>query len=135
MPSATVIISLLLVGFSSYMLTIQLRTRRRGGDEFQGAKCFPRFYKTQFRRRLQLNLMLGVCGFAILASLWLPKNPLLVGSYWIGIIFWVLWILILALIDLLVTRGHFRLLEDDQRIEHAQLQAKLIRTDGEENGR
>lgn len=115
------------------MLIMQLRTRR-GNPELRGTKYSNRFYKTQFRRRLQINLMLGVCGFAMLVSPWLPKNPLIVGSYWAGIIFWVLWILILALIDLIVTRGHYRLLEDNQQIERARLHAELIRSNSEENG-
>ena len=81
------------------------------------------FYFRQFRRRAQANLMIGIVGVAIIVGQWLA-DPLVVGLYWLVVLFIVGWIILLAFADALVTKVHF---DGLQREQHSELRAEISR--------
>ncbi len=117
MDWATIVVSLLLIGASAILTVLHIRSRRNEKKQFCAGRFKSRFFKKQFARRIQIGLMLGITGIAMLGSQWLPHHALLFGCYWLGITAWVLWILLLGLMDVFATYRHFAKQEHDQWIQ------------------
>ncbi len=69
--------------------------RRRGAEEVA-------FFGRQYRRRKRLNWLIAITGLAIITSP-LIRLPLLRLAFWGGVALVVLWILFLALLDLVAS--------------------------------
>jgi hypothetical protein len=74
-------------------------------------------YQVQFRRRIQVSMLLILLGVMIPFGDWLielqRKDPgrnaaLWLTAFWIGVLFVALWIMLLAVFDWLSTRMHVR---------------------------
>jgi len=72
-------------------------------------------YRRQFRRRLQVALLLILLGILLPIGDWLTervvlqrKNVQWVAAFWIAVLFMALWIMLLAALDWLSSRMHVR---------------------------
>ena len=97
------------------------------------------FYRRQFRRRMQTSGMLGVLGIGVLVgrllmNLSLPR--IVLACYWAGVLLLLVWLALLALVDVWATKFYFGRLRDRVRLEQAQLRAAADRRIAErDNGR
>lgn len=70
-----------------------------------------RHYRRQFRRRIQVAVLLILVGVMIPLGSWLMVqniNPKWIAVFWIVVLFLALWIMLLAAFDWLSTRRHVR---------------------------
>lgn len=121
--------SLLLLAASAVMLGLHVRAWRRVQNEQLDEREHD-FRRRQFRRRMQTSAMLGVLAVAILIGHWItspPLPPLAPLVFWGVVVLVVLWMGMLAMADLVVTRLHFRRLRDGYLVQQARLQAELRR--------
>jgi hypothetical protein len=93
------------------------------------------FWRRQYRRRMQTSAMLGVLGAAILVGQLLMP---VVHASWFLLVFWggvlvlVLWIVLLALADMVATSYYYGRERTGFARERAQLEAELRKARGEE---
>lgn len=83
----------------------------RHRDLPQGDDRERRHYRLQFRRRIQVSVLLIVLGAMIPIGDWLMvqrRNILGVTIFWIAVLALALWIMLLAAIDWLSTRMYIR---------------------------
>lgn len=83
-----------------------------------------RFYRNQFRRRMQSSAMLGLVGILALVDLWIADATAR-AVLWCFILLIVVWTLILAGTDWLASRLHFDKLLSASAVEHALLKREL----------
>ena len=83
-----------------------------------------RFYKSQFRRRMQTSALLGIVGLLALADLWIAS---VTGRavLWGVVLLLVLWAVILAASDWLASRLHFDKQLSAHAVEHALLKREI----------
>lgn len=133
---AGAIVAVVLIGASAIALRrhrVQWHRQRhaRGlGDADRG------FFYRQYRRRMQVSVMLGICGIGIFlgTNVLSPRAaPRLFILCWLGTLLLLLWMALLAAADALAIRNHAR--RDLQHIADQQhvLRAKLRRM-GAHNG-
>ncbi len=72
-----------------------------------------RHYRRQFRRRIQVSVLVFLLGVLIPVGDWLMtnaqrKHPQWIALFWIAVLALTMWIMILALFDWLSTRMHVR---------------------------
>lgn len=80
----------------------------------------------QFRRRVQASLMIGIVGIAIFGGQFL-ESPTMIATFWAGVIFLLLWIVALAMADILATQQHFGRVHRDHVAEQMQIQVDILR--------
>lgn len=115
------------------MTVAHRRVRRIEEARLQAESRADRYSKKKFKRRMRMSVMLGIVAIAIFISPWLPSDALFFGWYWLAVTSWVLWILLLALWDLFVTRRYLGYLQHDQWLKQVRLQAKMGTINREEN--
>ncbi len=120
MDWTTVAVSLLLIAVSAGLTVLHVRSRRNDKKQLHPGQFGSRFFKKQFARRVQISLILGITGIAMLGSQWLPHHALLFGWYWLAITAMVLWILFLGLMDIFATHRHFAKEHHDQWIQQVK---------------
>ncbi len=123
-PSSLVSLFLLLCAVG--MMAWHLRSWRRIGHAESDADELDYHYR-QFRRRMQTSAMLGILAVGIFAGQWITGPPLLVGIFWSGVLLGVLWLALLALVDIWATRHHYNRLRQTNLVEQAKLQAQVRR--------
>lgn len=77
-----------------------------------------RFYHIQLRRRTQVSAMIGIVGLAVLYGQTLTISPATL-VYWFVVVLVVVWIIILAIVDFVVTRMHLTQRHREQLVEKA----------------
>jgi heme exporter protein D len=108
----------------------------RAWKAFQAEPLEPEdreYRRRQFRRRMQCSSMLGLLAIAIVVGrliMLIPAPPLPVFVYWSAVVLVVLWIGLLAVVDMIATKHHFARVRDHCLIEQAKLQAELRRLQG-----
>ncbi len=68
-------------------------------------------YRRQFRRRIQVSVLLVLVGVMIPLGDWLMvqrRDPKWIAIFWIAVLFIALWIMLLAALDWLSSRMHVR---------------------------
>ncbi|HET6883711.1 MAG TPA: hypothetical protein VFI31_26390 [Pirellulales bacterium] len=92
------------------------------------------FQRRRYRRRLQTSGLLVVLGVAMEGGQWIPaqNHPSLFVFFWFAVAMLALWLLGLALCDVVATRLHLQQQLREQLIERARLQAELTRVKAEE---
>jgi hypothetical protein len=89
------------------------------------------YHRRQFRRRMQSSGMLGLLAVGILVGQVIaravPLTVLLV--FWGGIVLLVIWVLLLAVADIVATKYHYGRLREGCLIEQAKLRAQLRRVE------
>ncbi len=117
--------SLVLLVASAVMLGLHHRTWRHLQEQPLDAREHD-FHRRQFRRRMQTSAMLGLLAVAVFIGHWMtspPLAPLAWLIFWGLVVLVVLWMGLLAMADLLVTRFHFRRLRDDYLAQQTRLKA------------
>ena len=85
------------------------------------------FRRRQLRRRLQTSGMLAVLAVAIFVSPWMNVNAWLFTLYCFCMLVLVVWVAVLAMVDLWATQHHYGRTRDAYLAEEAKLQAELRR--------
>lgn len=114
-----------LLGASAGLLWMHLRAWRASRLESQDEQAFE-FRRRQFRRRMQASGMIGVVGIAVAASLAVTA-PLMTAGLWLVVLSLVVWMLLLALADMVSSYFYYAQVRARHAAEHASLQAKLDR--------
>jgi hypothetical protein len=86
------------------------------------------FRSRQYRRRMQTSAMIGVLGMAIVVGqllLDVVKSPKFPVYYWIGVLALLLWIVLLAVADMVATSTYYSRERSDLAVGHAKLQVEL----------
>ncbi len=84
------------------------------------------FFHRQYRRRRQVNVLLGVVAIAILLGVWV-QPPFLSILFWLGVVGLVVWIGLLATLDFISTYSFFQDVGADQRATREALSAEIDR--------
>ena len=78
----------------------------------------------QFRRRVQASSMLGVVGVAVVLGQYIPISPMAL-IYWFIVVLVVLWIILLALADLVSTHLYLEEIRRDTIVEQTLLREEM----------
>lgn len=123
-----ILFSLFLLAVVISLLVLHVRAWRKARQ----AKLEPverRFAHRQFLRRMQASAMLGLVAVSIPAGSFIPhlRWPTVFVFFWSAVAMLVIWVLLLAMIDILATGRHT--LEASRRnlTEEAKLRAELRR--------
>ena len=123
--------SLFLLICAAGLMASHVRTWRRFQQRRE--QLNPRefdYRRRQFRRRMQSTAMLAILAVALLAGHWITAQhvrPLVFSVYWGSVLLVVLWVGLLAVVDMIATKHYFARLRQDCVIEEAKLQAELRR--------
>ena len=88
------------------------------------------FRRRQFRRRMQTSAMLGLLGPGVLIGrllVTLRPEPIVILIYWGVVLLVLIWISLLAIVDVWATRFHFGRVQEHLLLEQAKLRAELQR--------
>ena len=120
---ANTIFASFLIGLSAVLFLWHWQQWRSEEQVHNSDPRDARFYRTQLRRRAQASAMLGIVGLALLygQTLAISAGTLV---YWLVVVLIVLWIIVLALADMLLTRMHLTRRRNDQIVEKACQEAK-----------
>ncbi len=121
------VIAVLLVVASAGLIVWHIRTWNQFAAEEPGEREL-KFRRRQYRRRLQTSTMIGLLGVAIFVGQLLldtVHSQKFHVYYWIGVLLLVLWILLLAIGDMVATSFYYSRERSDFAVQHAKLQAEL----------
>lgn len=122
------LIPLAIVVLSGFLMAWHVRQWRveQAGD--QNADDH-RYQRGRFRRRMQSSAMLCLAGVAMVVGQLIraKEQPSLYVFFWWGVAILVLWVMALALADILATRQHIARLKRQRIVEEARLRAELAR--------
>ena len=121
----SILFSIFLIVVAAVLSAVQVRTwrsarRRELNDRDR------RFVDRQFRRRIQIDVMIGVVGVAVLGESWVA-GPVAKAIYWSGMLLIGVWIMLLALADIASSRIHLQRLHREHVADFAALRADLRR--------
>jgi hypothetical protein len=122
----TTLLALVLIVASGFLV----RWHWRVWQSSEGSDAEPSekdFLHRQCRRRMQASGMIGVIRIGMFIGQFLDRWPLLKLFHWAGVLLLVLWMLLLAVADLIVTRQHFGRLRRDHLMDEIRFQADLRR--------
>jgi hypothetical protein len=91
-----------------------------------------RFYRNQFRRRMQVGAMVGIVGLLALVDLWI-RDVTSRAVLWCVVMVILLWAVILAVSDWLASRLHYDKLLAANAVEQALLQREIKKFQREQN--
>lgn len=127
----------LIVLFAGVMIYSHLATwRDLKENKSQEDAADHDFRRRQCRRRLQASSLLALVGVAMFVGQLIDaqRNPSFFVFYWCAVALLVLWVVLLALADVLATRFRLGQLRQDRLIETAKLQAQLRIVKARQNG-
>jgi hypothetical protein len=134
-----ILVSVSLLSIAAGMIFWHIRSWR--SFQRQELDAGERNYRwRQFRRRMQMSVMLGLLAIAfpvgdILTSHATIDSAGWLAFYWLGVIFLACWIVLLALVDMWATRHYFGRMDNRCFVEQIKLQAELRRiAEREKNG-
>lgn len=119
------LIALLLLLAAGVMMFIHVRTWHTVRQQ-DSSSNEVNYYRRQFRRRMQSSAMLGLLGVALFIGQ-LITRPILEIAFWGVTLILVVWLGLLAGVDIIATRYHFGRLRRNYLIEQVKLQAELRR--------
>ena len=98
-------VGLMVVGIA--LVFTHLRARQ-AAEQFHADGLERGFRLRQFRRRMQTSMMVFWLGVGTLVGQWIPRrdHPTLFVLFWCAILLFTLWLILLALADVLATRVH-----------------------------
>jgi len=127
--SATVVVSLITVVAAGAMLWWHWSAWRHAQtDDLDDLE--RDFRERQFRRRMQASGLLGVLGLALLVGAVLMRIPLSPGFltlYWCGVMALVVWMALLAAVDVWATKYHYGRARAAWAAERSRLEADARR--------
>ncbi len=95
--------------------------------ENKGDEAELDFRRRQYRRRMQTSAMMGLLVLGTFGGQFITGPPVLIVSFWAGVLLVVVWIALLAGADYLATRYHLSRQQHDCIIEEAKLHAEAHR--------
>jgi len=117
-----------LFGFSLIVLSVTMLCRHsvncRDAQASAENDSHLHHVSRQFRRRAQASGLLGIVGIAVAVEQHIPVSPLAL-LYWFVVVLVVLWIIVLALMDLVGTRRHLDQIRRDTLVERALLREEI----------
>ncbi len=124
---SSVAVALVLVGTSVVLIVRHVRVwKRLSSEELEEREL--NFRHRQFRRRVQTSAMIGLMGVAIAVGQVLfhvVNSAKFKGYYWIGVLLLLLWIMLLAVADMVATSAYYSRERSDLAVGHAKLQIEL----------
>ena len=120
---SSLLFALFLLAISAALIVWHVLAWRRA-DHGGLADADYRFYRHQFRRRVQASALLGMVGVLALVDMWIQDVTARV-VLWCVILLIVLWSLLLAGADWLASRLHFDKLLSANAVEHALLKREI----------
>jgi hypothetical protein len=124
---SSIVVALILVGTSVALIARHVRVWKQLREEELDERELN-FRRRQFRRRVQTSAMIGLLGVAIVVGqvlLDVVKSPKLQVYYWIGVLALLLWIVLLAVADMVATSAYYSRERSDLAVGHAKLQVEL----------
>jgi putative copper export protein len=115
----------LLILLAGTLIVSHWRSWRRVRDDAALSEVERRFAWRQCRRRTQASAMIGIVGLAMSIYQLVPPDEVLVTVYLGGLLVVVLWIMLLAIGDVIETKSHFGRIRREQRSAQARLAAEL----------
>ena len=105
------------------------RRERAAHDDRSLDDVERRYFARRWRRRVQAGVMVGVVGLLFLGSQAISprERPSLFVYYWCAVTAVTLWIVALAISDMLSTRMHFLRLMHLRAVEKAALEARVAK--------
>ena len=94
---------------------------------------YRKFLSDQCRRRVQASGMIGLIGVAMFIGQFLSRWPLVNVFHWAGVLLLALWVILLAMADLLITRNYLGRIRRDQILDAMRYYAENNRRDGEDS--
>jgi hypothetical protein len=88
------------------------------------------YYRRQYRRRMQTSALLGILAVAMVIGELLTRwvsSQLFIFIYWAATLVLVVWVALLAAVDIWATKYHFGELRQKYLIEQAKLHAEIRR--------
>ncbi|HZL90780.1 MAG TPA: hypothetical protein VFB96_20600 [Pirellulaceae bacterium] len=130
---SSILFAVFLLAISAGLIAWHVLAWRRA-DHGGLADADYRFYRHQFRRRLQSSALVGLVGVLSLVDLWIQDVTARV-VLWCFILLIVLWALLLAGADWLASRLHFDKLLSASAVEHALLKREIEKIRREQNAK
>lgn len=126
-----VVISLSLLGISGLLVD----SHRRAWRVVRESSTLPardrRFARSMYRRRMLASGTIGLVGAAIAVGPLVPQLPLPMAAYLAAMLAACAWIMLLAMLDVLATRQHYRRLRSENRARQLQLTLEMQMTKDE----
>lgn len=123
------VVAAVLIVFGVVQIILHLRAWRKARQTDMDPK--ERDYRwRQCRRRTQSSAMLAVLGVAILGGRWMAGPPWVFLGYWAVVLLLVLWMMLLALADIIATKHYYARVRQHYMLEEVKLQAELRRLQG-----
>ena len=113
-------VSVLMIAVSVLLVVGHLRAWRRIQESPPSDDEQRRFAWGQFRRRVQTSGMIGLAGVLIFVGYWIDQGKWGL-IYWCGTILLVIWIMLLAVADMIATRIHFARSNRDNVLQQARM--------------
>jgi hypothetical protein len=123
---STTLLGLTLAAIAAGLMFHHWRAWRRVRDDAERPEPERRFAWRQFRRRMQTSGMIGLAGLGMLAGQFI-RAPLLLVFFWAGVMLLLLWVVLLALADVIATQQHFGAARRQNLSEQTRAQAELRR--------
>ena len=86
------------------------------------------YRRRQFRRRMQTSAMLGLLAVGLFVGHSMPfwvESIVFQAAYWCGMLLLVVWVGLLALVDVIATKYYFGRLRQSYLLKQTKLQAEL----------
>jgi len=130
MPSLIETFFLLLAAFTiGYAIwqSIALLKSLRVLDTLEQEKWDRVFQRRQHRRRIQISVLIGICGLCMFAGLHFSHEtqPGLFAISWAFAILFIFWTILLALVDAMSIRMHFKRLQNRNLAEETKYRYQL----------
>jgi len=109
----TSLFALALIAVSALMVNWHWSAWQNVGREERDT-THKKFLYAQYRRRVQLSGLIGLIGVAMFIGQFLDRWPLVNAFHWSGVMLLALWVILLAMADLLVSRHYFGRMRRDQ---------------------
>ncbi len=123
------IVAAILISFGAGQIVLHIRTWR--GAQRADLDPKERDYRwRQFRRRIQSSTMLAILGAAILGGQWIAGPPWAFLAYWGTVLLLVVWMVLLALADIIATKYYYGRVRQHYLLEEVKLKAELRRLQG-----
>jgi len=123
----TYVISLVLIGLSGFMLDWHRRSWRAVEQDADVPERQRRFFRSQFRRRMQASGIIGLIGAAIGIKSLVPLRPWPMVLYLLFLAGACACIIVLAGLDAWATRQHYARLRSEQLTAQIKLARELSR--------
>lgn len=121
------VFGVLLMLLAGTMIVSHWRAWVRAREDESFGEQERRFAWRQCRRRSQASAMIGIVGLGICIYQLIPRDEVVVTVYLGGMIFVVLWIMLLAIGDVIDTRAHFGRIHRQHRTDQARLAREFNR--------